>query len=261
MMPLTPAPDGHARLSLAADEVQVWYAFADQCSAPELQREYLSLLSPEELQRHARFAFDHLKAEYLLTRALCRIMLSHYAAVDPAAWTFGSNSHGRPHLLGPAAGLGLGFNLSNTRSLVALAVARDTHELGVDVEALDRRPAPIEIAHRYFSPAERAGLLALQGAAQHQRFFELWTLKEAYIKARGLGLSIPLDTFSMHLQNGDIQVSFDERIGPHSGPWQFALHNLQGRHLLALCVRPPANGPARIRLLEVVPRLEAVRAR
>jgi 4'-phosphopantetheinyl transferase len=248
-------------LTLQADEVQVWYAYTDRCSAPELQQSYLSLLSPQERERHARFAFEHLKAEFLLTRALCRIMLSHYAAVDPAAWSFGQNAYGRPHLLGPQQGLGLSFNLSNTRSLVAMAVVRGMDEIGVDVEELQRRPAPINIADRYFSPHERAGLMGLRGAAQSQRFFDLWTLKEAYIKARGQGLSIPLDAFSMRLDNADIAVEFEPHMGQRGSDWQFALHHLQASHNLALCVRRPAAGAARICLHETVPRLEAVRPR
>lgn len=248
-------------LTLQADEVQVWYAYTDRCSAPDLQQSYLSLLSPPERERHARFAFEHLKAEFLLTRALCRIMLSHYAAVDPAAWRFGQNEYGRPHLLGPQQGLGLSFNLSNTRSLVAMAVARGTDEVGVDVEELQRRPAPVEIADRYFSPHERAGLQALRGAAQSQRFFDLWTLKEAYIKARGQGLAIPLDAFSMSLDSAGITVEFDQTMEQRGSDWQFALHQLQASHNLALCVRRPAAGAARITLQETVPRLEAVRPR
>ena len=258
-MPPRPAPGSRSLLSLPADEVHVWYAYTEQCQAPDLQQAYCSLLNEEERGRQARFAFDHLKAEFLLTRALCRIMLSHYAEVDPAAWAFGFGSHGRPYVLGPPAGLGLGFNLSNTSSLVALAVARGMRDLGLDVEEIHRRPAPLALADRYFSLPERSSLQALHGEARHLRFIQLWTLKEAYIKARGHGLSMPLDAFSMSLDRGDIQVTFDARLGSGGGPWQFALHDLQGRHQLALCLPRPAVGRARIVLREVVPRLEAVR--
>jgi 4'-phosphopantetheinyl transferase len=236
-------------LTLGADEVHVWYAYTDKCRAPELLNDYHGLLSPPERQRHARYAFEPLKAEFLLTRALCRIMLSHYADVDPAAWCFGQNEYGRPHLIGPQSGLGFNFNLSNTRSLVAMALVRGKVEVGID------------IADRYFSLSERAGLQALSGTAQSQRLFDLWTLKEAYIKARGQGLSILLDAFSMHLDGGDIAVEFDAEMAERGSDWQFALHRLQERHNLALCVRRPMAGPARIGLREVVPRLEAVRPR
>ena len=245
-------------LTLQADEVHVWYAYTDKCRAPELRGDYYGLLSPQESQRLARYAFENLKVEFLLTRALCRIVLSQYARVDPAAWRFGQNEYGRPQLLGPAPGLALDFNLSNTPSLVAIAVTRGVGGLGIDVEELDTRPAPIETAGRYFSSSEYAGLQALSCAAQSQRFFDLWTMKEAYIKARGQGLAIPLQAFSICLDNGQVAVEFDERMKQRSDDWQFSLHRLQSRHNLAVCVRRPEAGLARISLNEVVPDLKAV---
>src|SRR6185436_18685723 len=93
----------------------------------------------------------------------------------------------------------LHFNLTNTRGLVACAVSVAHAEVGVDAEALDRSGETVAIADRYFSTEEVRALRALPESAQRQRFFAYWTLKESYIKARGLGLRLPLDQFSFRL--------------------------------------------------------------
>ncbi len=235
-----------------AREAHVWYAWAEQCSAPHLQERYRALLNAEERERLGRYAFDYLKAEYLLTRALCRTTLSRYADVDPADWTFCTNQYGRPEIAGPAAARGLRFNLSNARSLVACVVTRDA-DAGIDVEESSHAGDLLAIADTVFSPVERAALRALPHALQRQRFFDLWTLKESYIKARGMGLSLPLQQFSFDVGLPAIGIAFAPEMAQSADEWQFALRRLGPDHTLAVSVQRGPGPDFGVSMREVVP--------
>lgn len=236
---------------LAPDEAQVWYCWTDECLMDGRAELYRSLLSAEESARLERFRFEHLKREFLVTRALCRLTLSRYAPVHPAAWRFAANRYGRPEVAMPGLDLPLRFNLSNARSLVACVVTR-TADAGVDVEEMDRPGETVAIADQYFSKSEVDGLRRLPAAQQRQRFFELWTLKESYIKARGLGLSIPLEQFSFELQE-TIGISFDARLQDRADDWHFELHWPSRRHVLAVGLRRGCSRTVRVRVRHTVP--------
>jgi len=192
------APDQRARFqdsteALADDEVCVWLAETAAWSAPEDRQRLMRLLSEEERARSQRFHFDQDRLAFLVAHGLVRMALSRYAPVAPAEWTFSADSYGKPSVATPASTLS--FSLSHTRALVACAVVRG-RPVGVDVEDASR-PAPLEIAERYFVPAERRDIFAADPDQRTRRFFEYWTLKEAYVKACGLGLSLPLDRFEL----------------------------------------------------------------
>lgn len=226
-------------IDLPNDEVHVWYLIPDELRDPHVLAAYEALLAGSERQRRARYHFEHSRREYLLTRALARTTLSRYADVAPAAWTFRENAYGRPEV--DVAGYGwLHFNLSNTRGLIACAVARD-HEVGVDVEDTERHGETVDIADRFFSPVEVAALRALPETAQRGRFFDYWTLKEAYIKARGMGLAIPLDQFSFLLDRPSIHIAFDPRLDDDASTWQFQQFGWSPRHRAAAAVRRGAG--------------------
>ena len=246
-------------MALASGEAHVWYAWTERCCAPARLAWYRSLLSDDERVRLERFAFEHLKHEYLLTRALCRLTLSRYAEVSPAAWRFRANEFGRPQIVGSEASLPLRFNLSNARTLVACVVARDI-EVGVDVEEIDRGGELVDIADRHFSEFELRALRALPSSRQNRRFFELWTLKESYIKARSLGLSIPLDQFSFTLdpvseveKQLPIRISFSPSLGDNAKDWQFQLFAPSERHLMAVSLRRGDGPDLRVRVMETIP--------
>jgi 4'-phosphopantetheinyl transferase len=233
-----------ALLPLPDDEIHVWYLLPDEIVDPRVLAAYEALLAPDERARRARYHFEHSRREYLFTRALCRATLSRYAPVAPAAWTFAKNEYGRPEIEAAAAATygALRFNLSNTRGLIALAVARD-RDVGIDVEDPSRGGETVAIADRFFSPIEVAALRALPEGAQDARFFTYWTLKEAYIKARGMGLAIPLDQFSFLVDDGPpIRIAFDPRLGDDAAAWQFTALALSPRHAAAAAVRR-GHGP------------------
>ncbi len=217
-------------------EVHLWYCLYDDRLDRALSERYGALMTPEESARHRRFHFERDRLLFLMTRALVRTVLSRYADCAPDAWRFDKNAFGRPHICGPVDGPF--FNLSNTHGLVACAVAR--HErIGVDVEKVTRRTEPLEIADRFFSPSEVTALRRLDASAHRTRFFSLWTLKEAYIKARGMGLAIPLGQFSYDLDAGPISIGFGPKIEDDASAWSFALTRVSNEHMLSIATGKP----------------------
>ncbi|AIO68902.1 4'-phosphopantetheinyl transferase family protein [Burkholderia oklahomensis] len=242
-------------LPLGERDAHVWYARTAACDTPALRERYRALLSADERERLERFAFDHLKIEYLVTRALCRTVLSAYVDdVSPAQWRFRANAYGRPEIDAGDARPPLRFNLSNARSVVACIVTR-TADAGIDVEEIARSNDLDGIAASHFSASERAAFFALPAEQRRERFFELWTLKEAYIKARGVGLSIDLGQFSFALPAQPIGIAFDRHVGDDASHWQFTLLDVGAQHRMAVGIRDAraATHPFDIRVREIVP--------
>lgn len=219
---------------------------------------YFSLMTDEERARHDRYYFARDRRLFLATRALVRTVLSRYVAVPPTSWRFAAGERGKPYIVGPAytAGPRLHFNLSNTHGLVVCAVSVAHADLGVDAEGLDRGGETVNIAEHYFSPGEVKALRALPSDDQQLRFFTYWTLKESYIKARGLGLALPLDQFSFVLAEGaGIGISFAPQLVDNPSDWQFALIDAPPRHLMAVGVRSDGT-PLSLRASCVIPQLD-----
>ncbi len=223
----------------AGESVEIHLAWVDDFDPDRLRATWLPRLPEDERARHDRFVFAEKKHEFLVTRALSRSVLGRALGEAPESLGFDLGPYGRPELRrrpGPAA-RALSFNLSNTRGLVACAVAWG-REVGVDVERMERRTDPLEIADRFFSPAETSALLALPRHEQRRRFFELWTLKEAYIKARGLGLAIPLAHFSFALgESAAPSISFVPELPDAASTWWFEQAFPSAAHAMALAVR------------------------
>lgn len=198
------------------------------------------LMNDDETRRHDRFLLARSRRQFAVARALVRQVLAGYTGIAAAALRFTANQYGRPELAEGSESLR--FNLSHTDGLVALAVTGPA-EIGLDVEDTQRRSRPEDIADHFFAPAEVAALMALPGAARPARFFDLWTLKEAYIKARGMGLAIALDGFAYDLEGGRdaIDLAIAPTLGDPRAGWYFALEDPTPRHRLALAVRFPGG--------------------
>lgn len=213
---------------------------------------YRGLLSPGERERMNRFVFDKDRQAFVMTRALVRTMLSRYAPVRPADWTFIANAHGRPEILDRPAGVpDLRFNISHTDGLIACAVTIG-REVGIDVEHI-RRPLTHDVAGRFFAPSEVSDLRRLPADQQPVVFFDYWTLKEAYIKARGFGLALPLADFAFTLNPPHPPtIRFEPTLDDDPGSWQFTQAWITPVHRFALAVRRDgADLPVRLR--EAVP--------
>jgi 4'-phosphopantetheinyl transferase len=178
------------------------------------------------------------RRQFALTRVMQRRVLSRYAAdIPPADWQFKVSAEGRPSLAPPYDRTGLHFNLAHTEGLVAMAVSR--HALvGVDVEKPGR--APLAVVERYFSAAEARQLRALPPDAQPRRFVQIWTLKEAYLKAVGTGLAGGLGRMSFLFDAAE-QIRFERDDDRDAPRWQFRQFEPSPEHLLGLAVLPGAG--------------------
>jgi 4'-phosphopantetheinyl transferase len=202
----------------------------------------LETLSPEERARHDRLVADLDRREYAAAHALLRTTLSRLGGRPPDAWAFQTGTGGKPSLVPPDQTVPpLSFSLSHTRGLVACAIAPDI-EIGIDVENIDRPIETSAIAGRYFAPAETAQLARVSPEERTARFFELWTLKEAYLKATGAGLSHPLDRAVFELDEGD-GIGFTVPGQTARARWQFALFAPTPRHRMAVAASLDAGGP------------------
>ena len=234
--------------TLAADEAHLHVlrlAQFEHLSEEELTHRHGVLLSPEERARQKRPIPESKRREILLTRALVRTVLSRYADVDPRDWRFGASPGGRPFIAGLK--MPFDFNLAHTSGVIVCLVS-GAEAVGVDVEAMTRRTDLEEVAAHFFSPAENDGLRALPAEERRERFYLYWTLKEAYLKARGLGLALPLDAFRFSLDGAAPAISFDPRISDDPAAWQFESRLLSEEHLCAVALKMPS--PISVRVIE-----------
>lgn len=209
-------------MRIEESEIHLWQLEQADFELSSLQSECLAWLTEAELKRFQRFQFDGHRKQLLLGRVLMRVALSSYdRSVAAASWNFTHNDYGKPAISEEQNSAALYFNLSHSAEKVVLAVSR-FKDIGVDVECA-RKPRRVEaIAQRYFSDKESAELLKLPEGQQQSRFYELWTLKEAYIKACGMGLAIPLQHFSYGFASDDrLTVEFDARRNDMESAWQF----------------------------------------
>lgn len=199
---LSPIPvDVHdlpaAVFALGADEVHLWQAKLDDHEAGSLRL----LLAEDEISRADRFHFAKDRNHYTVARGLLRKLLAVYIGIGPAELRFTYAEKGKPSLTESQRGL-INFNLAHSHGMALYAFSRG-REIGVDLEFLREDFAGEDIAERFFSPREIETLRAVPAALRKEAFFNCWTRKEAYIKARGEGLSMPLDEFDVSLAPGE----------------------------------------------------------
>lgn len=239
-------------MTLADGEVHVWpcdYVHISEGLLPT----YRTLLTDDERAREGRFHFERDRQRYLVTRVLVRTVLSRYEPVRPEDWRFSVNAHGRPEIANAGRDRRLSFNIAHTHSLIVLGVA-DGRALGVDVENLRNRDASPEIAERFFAPTEAAALASLPAGRRRDRFYEYWTFKEAYIKARGMGLSIPLDKFSFHYPRNDaVEIVIHPDLADDPGKWQFWQIRFDADYLVAVCADRRDSRSMTVSVKETVP--------
>jgi 4'-phosphopantetheinyl transferase len=182
------------RLNLKSDEIHVWRVALGQ--PDDVVNSLEEILSEDERRRAGRFLKTQDQRRFTVARAALRAILGNYLALPPREVRFRYADHGKPELDLPRNEDSIRFNLSHSHELALCAVCRD-REVGIDVEYV-RAGFPVdEIAPQFFSQAENAALAALTPDERARAFFACWTRKEAYIKADGKGLSIPLDRFDV----------------------------------------------------------------
>ncbi len=215
--------------------IHIFVGALDDIDIPDIRSACTELLCPGETQRAARLTSDRRRREYVFAHALVRAALSRFAPeVPPEAWRFATDRYGRPFICYPQRSEPLHFSLSHTDGFVACAVSR-CERVGIDVEATDRPVSHLEIARMFFSALELADLISLPPTQQKDRFFDYWTLKEAYTKARGMGFQLPLDAFSIHVApEGRLGISFSSDLNDDPENWCFSRFSPAPRHRLAV---------------------------
>jgi 4'-phosphopantetheinyl transferase len=223
-------------IGMDRDTLHLWCAYPDDLLSEEAMHVCLELLSPDERARWKAFKADRHRREYLATHALARTAISHHLGIAPEALRFQTNPFGKPS---PDPECGLRFNLSNSLGLV-VCLFWEGGDVGVDVEPRERGQAIREVAPRMFSPLELAQLNDLSAEAGITRCLQLWTLKEAYIKARGMGFKLPLRRFSFLYDEMDrIRLTLEPALNDDAAHWRFCLLEHAG-HCIALLVDSPA---------------------
>lgn len=238
--------------------VTVWSLVPTPTLADVSHGQLARLLSLEERERAGRYRFARDQQLSVAARGLLRLALSHHAAeqgqdVAPTDWRFAAGERGKPHLAGPTAHDLLRFNVAHSEGMVVCAVAPGRDEtgdsvatVGVDVEPSDRRTNYHPLARRYFAPHEATQVTAVGDDEVAARFFAIWTLKEAYVKALGSGLAHGLTSFWFTTeQSPEPQIVFapgaDKEGDVHR--WSFAQRAV-GLHLVAAGARVLSGSPA-----------------
>lgn len=244
IIPLTPA------------EIHLWLAFYDEIAGEHLLSGYRTLLNSAEKEQEYKFYFARDRLRYLVTRALVRTVLSRYVLTDPRELIFSTNAYGRPELAnGKTSDACLSFNISHTHSLIVLGVTKG-RALGVDAENFRAREVSLDIADRYFAPTEVTALSAVPPHQQQYRFFEYWTFKESYIKARGMGLSLPLDKFSFqYADDRSVEIAINPELADDAARWQFWQFRPRPEYLVAVCAERVGDQPPALIVRQAVPML------
>lgn len=235
------------------ETVELWYVKPELLADAESRARCRARVSRDDLARIDRLVSDTDRHARLVAWALARAVLSRHADVAPDAWGFRETERGRPEIAAPEGAPPLRFNLSHTAGLVACVVAW-SDDVGVDVEDMRRRADIARIVRRFFAPAEVAAIERVDEEHRPMAFFERWTLKEAYLKARGAGISLPLAQVAFELApDRPPSVSFGSAIGDDPHTWQFVNLRPTPDHLAAIALRRPTGSPMHVMLRQAIP--------
>lgn len=237
-------------IQLKSNDIHFFYALTGEIQDAGLLGRYRAILSKAEKDKTDRFIFEKDRHTCLVTRALLRYVLSLCTALPPEQFEFTENEYGKPALATHSVFLPITFNLSHSQGLTACALTLH-YDIGMDVENWRRTLEP-EIANRYFAPSEAACLQQCPAAARTKLFFDFWTLKESFIKARGMGLSMGLDTFSFQLEPG-VSVAFADSIPDTPDLWQFFRFEPVADYKAAISIRAPRSTPLNLYIYKCIP--------
>jgi 4'-phosphopantetheinyl transferase len=208
--------------TLGNNDVHVWLATLDQ--PPSEIDNYLKLLSADERARADRFYFEKDREHFIVARGVLRSILGCYLDRSPEGLSFYYSSHGKPALTSESGREAISFNLSHSHGMALYAVGL-ARKIGIDLELIRDGPPGEKIAEHFFSTQEILTLRAFPATVQKHAFFLCWTRKEAYIKARGEGLSLPLGQFDVSLTPGAPAELLGARPDPLEAA-RWSLHDL-----------------------------------
>jgi 4'-phosphopantetheinyl transferase len=246
-------PERNRLLRLSAGEIHLWFAFPGETGGPHATASVRPILDDGEKVRMERLHFSEGRHLFEVSHSLIRTTLSRYSKIPPGKWRFVKNANGKPLIDPDLDSTPLSFSLAHTKGLAVVAVTGGP-DIGVDVERTDRCVDAARLSGRFFSPEEAAALQEIPSERLREFFFRYWTLKESYIKARGLGLSLPLDSFSFRLAGElPLRIGFSGDDPKNSGDWRFALISPLPQYVAAVGVASDRPGPVRIRCFHTLP--------
>jgi 4'-phosphopantetheinyl transferase len=223
-------------LSLGPGIVQLWHA-----PVAEIAAGLFSVLTDEERSRAKRFVFAANRNEFVMGRAMLRVILARHLDVSPREIAFRLGEFGKPELAGEPSRPPVYFNVSHSAGLVVAAFSLDA-EVGVDVEDAERPISPA-VQRQVFTPAERQSWESLPPEQQGRAAAARWTLKEAYLKACGAGLNLPLQAFEFDQSAGEPRIRFSSPIDDEASRWRFYQTRLAPRHVLSLALASGGREP------------------
>lgn len=231
---------------MSAELLRIRYLLGDDVAAVADDPGCRAILSPDEVGRAARFQTPGDAHGFVAGRVLARVMLAEPVGATPGSLTLRTDVRGRPHLAGP----GPSFSITHTRGLVACAVAV-AGEVGLDAEHTGRSGDMERLARRYFAPGELAYLQGLPPEERRRGFFVVWTLKEAFLKARGEGISVSLSSFSFDPSRSPPGLTCDADLEADSGAWSFHCASPDPDYVMACAWRgldDAAGSPSPVRV-------------
>ena len=239
-------PDAPGSVAVDKPKLCLWYAYPEEFSAHRNLDAWVSLISDEERHRMESFRFERHRREFLASRILLRTALSFGSPQPLATWRFKHNPQGKPSV-DPESNYR--FNVSNCPDLVVCLTAEGI-EVGIDAEPYERAATIADLHDEVFSAVERSQIDALSVERGRDRALSLWTLKEAWIKAHGMGMSHPLQEVSFRFdQWNGICLELDSRLVEGSrGPWRFCLLDQAG-HRIAIVAETSATPDLEVRAI------------
>jgi len=224
------------------DDVCVWYAdTAALFKNPARVTASEATLEPADALRYRGYRHDADRLMFLAGRVMARALVARALGLAPGDWKWREGPRGRPEIAAPYTALR--FNLAHSAGLVACALASG-RDVGVDVEYLRRRPVDPQVVPRYCAPDEVRDIQAHGPHGWHDRFLLYWTLKEAYLKARGLGISVSLADISFTIDGGSPRVSFLRSLSGTDNRWTFHVARPTTEHVLAVAAPSDPSPPA-----------------
>ena len=238
-------------LDLKPDEIHFFYTLVDEIKSNQLLDRYRSVISEKEKTKVGKYVFEKDQHNCLVTRALVRFVLSAYTDQDPESFEFIENRYGKPDLKPGLIKMPVKFNLSHSSGVTACALAIDS-EIGMDIENYHRK-IDLTIADRFFSKSESEYVKKCPDKDKQEVFFDFWTLKESYIKARGMGLSIDLDKFSFEIDKKNICINFHESLNDSCDQWRFFQFSPVENYKAAISIQSVLKTTYKLHIHECIP--------
>ena len=237
-------------LDLKPDEIHFFYTLVDEIKDTGLLDKYRSVISEDEKRKVNRYVFEKDKHSCLVTRALLRFVLSAFTGCDPERFEFIENKYGKPDLKPGLVTMPVKFNLSHSSNVTACALALGS-EIGMDIEDY-RRKIDLGLADRFFSKPESEYLRSCSDKDRQEVFFDFWTLKESYIKARGMGLSIGLDKFGFEIDR-EMCIHFDESLNDSPDEWKFFGFSPVENYKAAISIQSALKNSFKLHIYKCIP--------